>query len=72
MKKKIIKFVAREVYGKRLEYVVDKDDAQLIQRLTGQKTINGVTRELFRDLSGGNVDFQQVLADDVETQWWRS
>ncbi len=59
--KKIIKFYVREVYGKPLEYVADERDAKLLWQLTGQKTINSVIRELIRDLSNGQIVFEQVL-----------
>ena len=59
--KKIIQYQVRESYGRRFEYVVNQADAAIIQRLTGHKTIDSITRELLRDLSGGAIDFQQVL-----------
>jgi len=59
---KTIEFYSREVYGNRLEYVVNKADANIIQKLTGKKTITGIERELIRDLTGSLVDFKEVLA----------
>jgi hypothetical protein len=59
--KKIIPFYVREVYGNRLEYVVNEADAAILRQLTGQKTINGVMRKLMHDLSSGGIVFQQVL-----------
>ena len=59
---KTIEFYSREVYGNRLEYVVNKADANIIQKLTGKKTITGIERELIRDLTGSLVDFREVLA----------
>jgi DNA replication initiation complex subunit (GINS family) len=59
---KTIEFYSREVYGNRLEYVVNKADADIIRKLTGKKTITGVERELIRDLTGKSVDFKEVLA----------
>ena len=59
---KTIEFYSREVYGNRLEYVVNKADANIIQKLTGKRTITGIERELIRDLTGSLVDFKEVLA----------
>ena len=60
--KKAIQFYSREVYGNHLEYISNKDDADIIRKLTGKKTISGVERELIRDLTGGLVTFEEVLA----------
>jgi len=59
---KTIEFYSREVYGNRLEYVVNKADADIIRKLTGKKTITGIERELIRDLTGKSVEFKEVLA----------
>ena len=59
---KTIEYYSKEVYGNRLEYVINKDDAQIIRQLTGKKTISGTERELIRDLSGGFIEFKQVFA----------
>ena len=59
--KKIIKYKVESQWGNRREFVVDKGDADIIMRLTGKKTIDSVTRELIRDLTGGMVTFEQVL-----------
>jgi DNA replication initiation complex subunit (GINS family) len=59
---KTIEFYSREVYGNRLEYVVNKADAEIIRKLTGKKTITGTERELIRDLTGNSVNFKEVLA----------
>lgn len=61
MKKTLIEFYVREVYGTRLEYVKNAADARIIQQLTGKKTITSITRELIRDLSRGQIQFVQVL-----------
>jgi len=58
---KTINFYSKEVYGNRLEYIENKADAEILQRLTGKKTISGVERELIRDLTGGLVSFMEVL-----------
>jgi hypothetical protein len=60
--KKTIQFYSRDVYGNRLEYISNQADADLFRRLTGKKTISGVERELIRDLTGGLVAFEEVLA----------
>jgi hypothetical protein len=59
---KTIEYYSKEVYGNRLEYVINKDDAYIISRLTGKKTISGVERELIRDLTGSFIEFKEVLA----------
>lgn len=59
---KTIKFYRKNVYGETLEYIADKGDAAIVTRLTGKKTINGITRELIRDLTGGAVGFEEVIA----------
>ena len=59
---KVIELYSKDVYGNRLEYVVNKDDADIIRQLTGKKTITGVERELIRDLTGKSVEFKEVLA----------
>ena len=59
---KTIEYYSKEVYGNRLEYVINKDDAHIIRQLTGKKTITGVERELIRDLTGKSVEFKEVLA----------
>lgn len=58
---KTIQFYSREVYGNRLEYISDKADAGILTKLTGKKTISGIERELIRDLTGGLIQFEEVL-----------
>jgi hypothetical protein len=58
---KTIEYYSKEVYGNRLEYVINKDDAQIIRQLTGKKTISGIERELIRDLTGSFIEFKEVL-----------
>jgi len=57
---KKIQYFVRVSYGQPLEYLVNPAEAKLILQLTGKRTINGVTRELFRDLSGGSISFERV------------
>ena len=59
---KTIEYYSKEVYGNRLEYVINKDDAYIISRLTGKKTISEIERELIRDLTGSFIEFKEVLA----------
>jgi len=59
---KVIEYYSKEVYGNSLEYVVNRDDAYIIQQLTGKKTISGTERELIRDLTGSFIQFKEVLA----------
>ena len=58
---KTIEYYSKEVYGNRLEYVINKDDARIIRQLTGKKTISGVERELIRDLTVSFIEFKEVL-----------
>ena len=59
---KTIEYYSKEVYGNRLEYVINKEDAQIIRQLTGKKTISEIERELIRDLTGSFIEFKEVLA----------
>lgn len=61
---KIIKYYRKNIYGKTLEYVAKENDADafLIKGLTGQSTINPNIRILITELSGKNVQFQEIIA----------
>jgi hypothetical protein len=60
---KVIQYYRRVVYGTECEFVSDQGDRKVLAQLTGRtKTINGTIRELLRDLSGGRIQFQEVLA----------
>ena len=59
---KVIEFYSKDVYGNRLEYVLNKNDADIIRQLTGKKTISEIERELIRDLTGSLIQFKEVLA----------
>lgn len=59
--KKVIEYYIREVYGNKLGYIKNPEDAKLVSQLTGKKTIDAETRGLLKDLSGGNIQFQQVM-----------
>jgi len=61
---KTIKYYTVSQYGNSREFVHPENsaDASIIMQLTGQKTINSVIRELIRDLTGGLVTFQEVIA----------
>lgn len=60
---KQIKFYRVAQYGTVREFVHpdSSGDGQIIQRLTGQKTIDGVIRELIRDLTGGMIQFVETV-----------
>jgi hypothetical protein len=58
---KTIEYYVREVYGNKLEYVLQPFDAALIAKLTGKKTIGPDTRGLITALSNGEIQFKQVL-----------
>ncbi len=61
---KQIKYYRKVQYGTCREFIHPdcKADADIISRLTGQRTINGVVRELLRDLTASAVSFVEVLA----------
>jgi hypothetical protein len=61
--KKVIKYIKTCQYGVEREFIHSScaGDAQIIQQLTGQKTINSRIRELLRDLTAGFITFEQVL-----------
>ncbi len=59
---KKIKYYRKSNYGQTMEYVLDQGDAKIISRLTGQKTINSIIRELIHDLTGGLVAFEETFA----------
>lgn len=58
---KVIKYYVRELYGTKREFFIDKAESSVFQQLTGRKTLDSVSRELLRDISGGVIQFQQVL-----------
>lgn len=62
---KIIPFYRKHVYGANLEYINNPGDAKIVFQLTGQKTINKVIRELLRDLTGGYIQFEEVIGPSI-------
>ena len=59
---KTIQFYRKSSYGMSHEYVANPGDAGLIAGLTGKNTIDSVVRELIRDLTGGDIRFEEILA----------
>jgi hypothetical protein len=59
--KTVIKYYVQNIYGVRREKFADRAQETVFQKLTGRKTLDSISRELLRDLSGGAVDFEQVL-----------
>jgi hypothetical protein len=59
--KTVIKYYVQNIYGVRREKFADRTQESVFQQLTGRKTLDSISRELLRDLSGGTVDFEQVL-----------
>jgi hypothetical protein len=43
------------------EKFIDKAQEAIFIQLTGRKTLDSVSRELIRDLSGRAIEFEQVL-----------
>jgi hypothetical protein len=58
---KTIEYYVKNVYGNDREYVKDADLARQIAMLTGQKTITPSVRGLLQTISGGKIQFKQVL-----------
>jgi len=60
----IIKYYRTVQYGQEREFVHPDSEGsgKIISQLTGQKSINGIIRELIRDLTAGFVSFQEVIA----------
>lgn len=57
-----IQYYRKSNYGVTREYIVDAGQAQIVTSiLGGQKTIDSRTRELFRDLTGGLIVWEEVL-----------
>lgn len=70
---KTIEYFTRNVWGKPLQYIKEKGDADIFRQLTGKATITGAERELLRELSGGAIDWQQVIdpaANSAIEQYW--
>jgi hypothetical protein len=59
--KTTIKYYVQNIYGVRREKFINKAQEDVFIRLTGRKTLDSVSRELIRDLSGSSVEFEQVL-----------
>jgi hypothetical protein len=59
--KTTIKYYTQNIYGVRREKFIDKGQESVFIQLTGRKTLDSVSRELIRDLSGSSIEFEQVL-----------
>jgi hypothetical protein len=56
-----IKYYVQHIYGVPREKFIDKAQEAIFLQLTGRRTLDSVSRELIRDLSGRTVEFEQVL-----------
>ena len=56
-----IEYYVQNIYGVAREKFVNSTQEQVFKSLTGRKTLDSVSRELLRDLTGGAVYFEQVL-----------
>lgn len=65
--KKTIQFYRKAVYGRSLDYIVDAGDAALIHAIIGSKTILASQREMLRDLTGGYLQWEQVLEPETKS-----
>jgi hypothetical protein len=59
--KTMIRYYVQNIYGVRREKFLDKKQESVFIQLTGRKTLDSVSRELIRDLSGSSIEFEQVL-----------
>lgn len=60
--KKIIKFYRKSQYGIEREYVSSAAERELINQLTGQKTIDPRIRFLIENLTDKYIQFEEILA----------
>lgn len=56
-----IRYYVQNIYGVRREKFADKGQESAFIQLTGRKTLDSVSRELIRDLSGSQIEFEQIL-----------
>jgi len=56
-----IKYYVQHIYGTPREKFVDPNQEAIFKQLTGRKTLDSVSRELIRDLTGCAIEFEQVL-----------
>jgi hypothetical protein len=65
-----IEYYHKNIYGRRLEFVKEPGQRQILTGLLRRTTISGVERELIRDLTMGVVQFVLVPQpeDDDEAQ----
>ena len=59
--KTTIKYYTQNIYGVRREKFIDKKQERVFFQLTGRRTLDSVSRELIRDLSGSSIEFEQSL-----------
>ena len=61
---KVIKYYRKSSWGETREFIHPDNmgDGAIIKQLTGKKTIDGVVRELIRDLTGSQVQFEETTA----------
>lgn len=59
-----IKYYRKPQYGVEREFIHPSCEAQgsIIRQLTGQKSIDSRIRELIHDLTGGQIQFEEVIA----------
>ncbi len=53
--KTTIKYYTQNIYGVRREKFIDKNQERVFFQLTGRRTLDSVSRELIRDLSGSSI-----------------
>jgi len=61
MTKTTIKFYTESVYGVDREKFLNHTQRDIYKALTGRLTLDSISRELLRDLTGGGIEFEQVI-----------
>ncbi len=59
--KTTIKYYTQNIYGVRREKFIDNKQESVFYQLTDRRTLDSVSRELIRDLSGSSIEFEQSL-----------
>lgn len=58
---KTIKYYKKSVYGRWWNYAADPKDTEVIQKLTGKKTIDSNWMSLISQLTDNSVTFEEVI-----------
>lgn len=61
---KTIKYYKKSVYGRLWNYAADPKDTEVIQKLTGKKTIDSNWMTLISQLTDNLVTFEEVISNN--------